>query len=67
MTNSHAALRLYPSVPINFREANHPTVIPHGGGPDGASPVLVRKNMGIGYAPYYMHRRKDLYGEDAFR
>ena len=61
------ALRLYPPVPVNFREANHPTILPRGGGPDGLSPVLVRKNMGIGYAPYHMHRRRDLYGEDSFR
>lgn len=59
------ALRLYPSVPLNVRTANHPTILPNGGGPDGLSPVLVRKSMGVGFSPYHMHRRKDLYGDDA--
>ena len=59
------ALRLYPSVPINVRAAAYPTVIPRGGGLDGKSPVLVRKGQGVGFSPYFMHRRKDLYGEDA--
>jgi len=36
-----------------------------GGGPDRSSPVLVRKGEAIGYSPYAMHRRKDIYGEDA--
>ena len=29
------------------------------------SPVLIRKGMGVGYSLYHMHRRQDLYGEDA--
>ncbi|KAI9712599.1 MAG: hypothetical protein M1828_001665 [Chrysothrix sp. TS-e1954] len=58
-------LRLYPLVPINIREAKWATVLPRGGGSDGQSPLLVRKDMGIGYSPYFMHRRTDLYGEDA--
>lgn len=60
-------LRLYPPVPVNFREASQTTVLPRGGGPDGRSPILVPAGMGLGYSPYFMHRRKDLYGEDAFR
>lgn len=59
------ALRLYPSVPINLREAKEATILPRGGGPDGASPVLVRKGMGFGWSPYFMHRREELYGPDA--
>ena len=39
--------------------------MPRGGGVDGLAPVLVRKDMGVGYSPYFMHRRADLYGEDA--
>ena len=58
-------LRLYPSVPINVRIAKKTTWVPRGGGPDGQSPVLIRKGAGIGYAVYYMHRMKQLYGEDA--
>lgn len=58
-------LRLYPSVPINTRAAIEPTILPRGGGPDSNSPVLVRKHQGVGFSPYMMHRRKDLYGDDA--
>ena len=36
-----------------------------GGGPDGLSPILVRKGEHVGYCVYTMHRRKDLYGADA--
>ncbi|KAL9593601.1 MAG: hypothetical protein Q9219_007475 [cf. Caloplaca sp. 3 TL-2023] len=58
-------LRLYPPVPINVRFANKTTWLPRGGGPDGRSPILVPKGLGLGFAPYYLHRRKDIYGEDA--
>ncbi|KAL9002962.1 MAG: hypothetical protein Q9188_004150 [Gyalolechia gomerana] len=60
-----AALRLYPPIPINVRFANKTTWLPRGGGPDGRSPILVRKGLGLGFVSYYMHRRKDIYGEDA--
>jgi cytochrome P450 len=63
--DSKQALRLYPSVPINIRFATRATVLPRGGGPDGSSPVLIRRGMGVTYSPYHMHRRKDLWGEDA--
>lgn len=36
-------LRVYPSVPVNFREAIRDTILPVGGGADGASPVLIPK------------------------
>ncbi|GME48853.1 cytochrome P450 [Neofusicoccum parvum] len=58
-------LRLYPSVPINSRTALRTTTLPMGGGPDGRSPILIRKGMAIGYCTYLMHRRRDLYGADA--
>ncbi|CAO1605215.1 hypothetical protein XANCAGTX0491_008738 [Xanthoria calcicola] len=58
-------LRLYPPIPLNVRFAKNTTWLPQGGGPNGDSPVLVRKGTGIGLVPYYMHRRKDIYGEDA--
>ncbi|KAI1310867.1 cytochrome P450 [Xylaria venustula] len=58
-------LRLYPSVPINSRAAITMTTLPTGGGPDGKSPVLVKKGQAVGYCVYVMHRRKDIYGEDA--
>ena len=57
--------RLYPQLPINVRFASKTTFIPRGGGPDGQSPVLLRRGMGIGISVYHMHRSKDLYGPDA--
>ena len=36
-------LRVYPSVPVNFREAVRDTTLPVGGGPDGTSPVFIPK------------------------
>ena len=58
-------LRLYPSVPLNGRAATKTTVLPTGGGPDGKAPVFVKKGTAVGYAVYIMHRRKELYGNDA--
>jgi cytochrome P450 len=58
-------LRVYPPVPANLRFATKSTIMPRGGGPDSRSPVLIRKGWGITYAPYLMHRRTELYGEDA--
>jgi cytochrome P450 len=58
-------LRLYPIVPGNGREALRDTVIPIGGGEDGMSPFFVPKGTMVGWDTYTMHRRKDLYGEDA--
>lgn len=36
-------LRVYPSVPVNFREAVRDTTLPVGGGFDGTSPVFIPK------------------------
>ena len=58
-------LRLYPSVPINMRTANRTTTLPTGGGPDGSAPVLIHKGEAVGYCPYIMHRRTDIFGADA--
>ena len=59
------ALRLYPPVPINFRIAQKTTWLPRGGGPVGNAPVLVRRGVCVVFIPYYLHRRTDLYGDDA--
>lgn len=48
-----------------MRQALKPTILPLGGGLDGKSPMLVRKGEAVGYCVYAMHRRKDLYGDDA--
>lgn len=58
-------LRLYPVVPVDGRRALRDTTIPSGGGPDGRSPVYVRKGQQVDYSVYVMHRRKDLWGPDA--
>lgn len=59
------SLRLYPVVPENDRQAEVDTVLPIGGGEDGKSPVFVKKGQRVHWSLYTMHRRKDLYGEDA--
>ncbi|MCJ1384415.1 hypothetical protein MMC17_007531 [Xylographa soralifera] len=58
-------LRLFPPVPVNTRTARKTTFLPTGGGPDGSSPVLIRRGDNVAYCVYAMHRRKDLYGDDA--
>ncbi|KAF1944243.1 cytochrome P450 [Clathrospora elynae] len=57
--------RLYPIVPTNDREALVDTVIPHGGGPDGQSPVLIPKGTYVAYHTFSMHRRPEIFGHDA--
>ena len=59
------ALRLYPVVPTNSREAVVDTTLPVGGGPDGRSPIFIPKGQVVTWSVYSMHRRKDYYGEDA--
>lgn len=58
-------LRLVPPVPFNHRFATKDTSIPSGGGPDGKSPVFVKKGMKVTYSVAVTHRRKDIWGEDA--
>ena len=48
-----------------MRQATRASVLPVGGGADASSPILVRKGEAVSYCVYAMHRRKDLYGEDA--
>ncbi|KAJ5890059.1 Cytochrome P450 E-class CYP52 [Penicillium tannophilum] len=59
------ALRLYPVVPFNRRSATRDTTIPRGGGPDGESPVYIRKGDSVAYSTFVMQRRKDIWGPDA--
>lgn len=58
-------LRLHPSIPFNNRVANKDTTLPRGGSPNEQSPIAVRKGQSIAFSLYHMHRRKDLWGEDA--
>ena len=59
------SLRLYPVVPENDREAEADTVLPVGGGEDGKSPVFVKKGQLVHWSLYTMHRRKELFGDEA--
>ncbi|KAK8093931.1 hypothetical protein PG997_000616 [Apiospora hydei] len=58
-------LRLWPIVPLNGRQATQDVTLPVGGGPDGQSPIFVKKGQNVGFSTYAMHRRKDIWGPDA--
>lgn len=60
-----AALRLYPVVPSNTRQALVDTVLPLGGGPQGTSPLLIPAGTLLSWSVYAMHRRPSLFGPDA--
>ena len=57
--------RLYPSAPENERQAIADTYLPLGGGPDQKQPIFVKKDSVVHWSTFALHRRKDLYGEDA--
>ncbi|KAI0401353.1 cytochrome P450 [Xylaria palmicola] len=59
------SLRLYPPVPLNNREAIRTTMLPTGGGPDGNSPILVRKGELVVFSQYVNSRKQNIYGADA--
>ena len=59
------SLRLHPIVPGNARQALEDTVLPLGGGDEGRDPLFVPKGAMVSWYIYAMHRRKDIYGEDA--
>lgn len=59
------ALRLYPPVPNNAKIAIRDTVLPRGGGPEGRDPIIVPKDAPVIYTVYALHRRHDLFGDDA--
>lgn len=58
-------LRLYPTVPNNFRQAVCDTTLPVGGGPDGQSPIFVPKGSYVHYSVFNMHRHPKIWGPDA--
>jgi cytochrome P450 len=58
-------LRLHPVVPLDGRRALKDTTLPTGGGPNGDKPIYVREGVQVDYSVYIIHRRKDLWGEDA--
>jgi cytochrome P450 len=59
------ALRIHPPVPINSREATSDQILPVGGGPDGKSPIFIKKGTQVYYHAWSMQRSKELYGDDA--
>jgi cytochrome P450 len=59
------SLRMRPPIPYNARVATKDTYLPSGGGPDGKAPVFVRKGRRVVYQVYSMHRRTDIWGDDA--
>ncbi|CCC08834.1 hypothetical protein SMACR_05475 [Sordaria macrospora] len=58
-------LRLFPPASTNSRAPVKDTVLPRGGGPNGKQPILVPKGQVVRWSLYSMHRRKDVFGEDA--
>lgn len=58
-------LRLYPTVPNNFRYALKDTSLPRGGGPDETEPIFVPKGHLILYCTYVLHRHPLLWGSDS--
>lgn len=59
------ALRMYPSVPRNFRVSTRNTTLPRGGGPDGASPVFIPKGRTVIYNIAATQMDPRYYGKDA--
>lgn len=59
------ALRMYPSVPQNFRVSTKHTSLPRGGGKDRQSPVFIPKGQVVAYSIYSTHRDTKYYGQDA--
>ncbi|KAF4628927.1 hypothetical protein G7Y89_g9221 [Cudoniella acicularis] len=59
------SLRLDAVVPLNTRMALVDTCLPRGGGPDGKSPIFVPAGTNIAFHVTALHRRKDLWGDDA--
>jgi cytochrome P450 len=58
-------LRLHSVVPFNSRCARRDTTLPTGGGPDGTMPVFIPKGTEVNFSTHVLHRRRDLWGEDA--
>ncbi|RDA86568.1 hypothetical protein CP532_6005 [Ophiocordyceps camponoti-leonardi (nom. inval.)] len=58
-------LRLYPAVPMNIRVAKRDTSLPTGGGPEGLSPIILKRGEEVTFSVHLMHRCKEIWGEDA--
>lgn len=58
-------LRYRSIVPTANRLTMRDTALPAGGGPDGTAPIYVRKGTSVYVDIHVMHRRKDIWGDDA--
>ena len=58
-------MRVCPPVPFNARVAKRDSILPHGGGPSGTSPVLVRKGGTVVFSTWAAHRNEASFGDDA--
>ena len=57
--------RLNPAIGSNNRIALRDTILPTGGGPLGTAPIYVKKGDKVTMSFYALHRRQDLFGDDA--
>ncbi|KAL8693456.1 MAG: hypothetical protein Q9218_001727 [Villophora microphyllina] len=58
-------LRLYPIVQGTSRVALKDLILPTGGGPNATSPIFVIKGTLVVFHLFALHKRKDLWGDDA--
>ncbi|RDW68612.1 cytochrome P450-17 [Coleophoma crateriformis] len=58
-------LRLHSVVPFNSRQAVRDTTLPVGGGEDGLAPVFIPKGAEVNFSSHVLHRRHDIWGQDA--
>ncbi|KAL8627035.1 hypothetical protein Q9189_007273 [Teloschistes chrysophthalmus] len=58
-------LRLYPVFPQMNRIALVDTILPTGGGPEGADPIYCPAGTGYDTSWYNLHRLESIWGEDA--
>lgn len=57
-------LRLHSPVTYHTRKARTDTTLPYGGGPDGQSPIFVRKGTLVTWSTYALNRCAEDYGDD---
>lgn len=57
--------RLNPTIGTVTRVALHDAILPTGGGASGSAPVFVQKGDAVTTSFYALHRRKDIFGDDA--
>ena len=57
--------RLNPAIGSNNRIALRDTILPTGGGSSGTAPIYVKKGDMVTMSFYALHRRQDLFGDDA--